>query len=344
MSKFNFIFTEDNSVGLYNNIVQDIYHSKTGALTEAIEKFVLPINLFNTRNEVKILDICYGIGYNTKAALYKSNENIRIHIDALEYDEELILLSPFIKDGINDYDLKLNLLLNIFKNNKLAQKINTLLINTIKSTSIDFFNENMTYLMAFLEKEGYNNDPLTLNSSFLHNIYYNYISDNNNKSLKCNKYKEFSINYYIDDARKSIKLLKNRYDCVFLDAFSPQKDPTLWTIDFLHEVKQKMNDGSIIVSYSKSTPFRKTLLELGFHVGKTFINNIDMGTVASLNKDNIITPLSSYDIELLSTRSGIPFRDESLKSTPYEILKRREIEQSNSNLISHTSFLKKYSK
>ena len=54
--------------------------------------------------------------------------------------------------------------------------------------------------------------------------------------------------------------------------------------------------------------------------------------------------LTSYDVELLNTRSGIPYRDESFTSSASEILKRREFEQSNSNLISHTAFLKKHSK
>lgn len=344
MNTFEFVLTEDNSVGLYNNIVKDIYHSKTGALTEAVDKFINPLNLINKKYEVNILDICYGIGYNTKAILYYSNENMKINIDALEYDKDLVLISPFIKDEINDVNLKLELLNNILKSSISLSEISKLIIKTIENTSITFFDENLVYFINFLIKEGYQNNPLLVNNSFLHNIYYNYISSNNNSNKIPNKYEGFIINYYFNDARKSIKSLSNKYDYVFLDAFSPQKDPTLWTIDFLNEIKQKMNDDSILVSYSKSTPFRSALYKLGFHVGKTILNNFDMGTVASLNKNNILNPLSNYDIELLNTRSGIPYRDVSFYSTPDEILKRREIEQINSNLISHTAFLKKYSK
>ena len=151
------------------------------------------------------------------------------------------------------------------------------------------------------------------------------------------------INYYFDDARKSIKLLNNTYDIVFLDAFSSQKDPTLWTIDFLSEVKLKMNENSVLVSYSKSTPFRSALVELGFYVGKTFIDEQDMGTIASLNKNNILNPLTNYDFELLSTRSGITFKDSELNLSGDKILLNREIEQKTSSRISHTAFLKKYS-
>lgn len=65
-------FTNDGSVGLFSPEADDIYHSTYGALSEAYEKFILPANLekyFETHKEIKVLDICYGIGYNTKSFL-----------------------------------------------------------------------------------------------------------------------------------------------------------------------------------------------------------------------------------------------------------------------------------
>lgn len=65
-------FTNDGSLGLYSPKDNDIYHSMYGALTESYQKFVLPAHLENfidINHKVKILDICYGIGYNTKSAL-----------------------------------------------------------------------------------------------------------------------------------------------------------------------------------------------------------------------------------------------------------------------------------
>lgn len=70
-------FTNDGSVGLYSPEFNDIYHSATGALSEAYDKFIYPSNidyLLNTKNNIKVLDICYGIGYNTKAFLNYINE------------------------------------------------------------------------------------------------------------------------------------------------------------------------------------------------------------------------------------------------------------------------------
>lgn len=71
MYEFHPYFTNDGSVGLYNTDFKDIYHSATGALTEAYEKFIYPANFEHllSHKSIKVLDICYGIGYNTKSFL-----------------------------------------------------------------------------------------------------------------------------------------------------------------------------------------------------------------------------------------------------------------------------------
>ena len=81
MRDYEFYYTQDGSVGLYSYADDDVYHSKFGAVTEAWEKFLLPSNLskiINTKEEIKVLDVCYGIGYNTKALMsfvINKNEN-----------------------------------------------------------------------------------------------------------------------------------------------------------------------------------------------------------------------------------------------------------------------------
>ncbi len=103
-----------------------------------------------------------------------------------------------------------------------------------------------------------------------------------------------------------------------------------------------MKDNSILVSYSKSTPFRSALIELGFFVGKTFIDEVDMGTIASFRKELIDYPLTDFDLKLISTRSGITYKDPYLSLTPEAILSNRKNESFSSNRISRTQFLKFY--
>lgn len=72
MRDYEFYYTQDGSIGLYSYTDSDVYHSKYGALTEAWEKFILPSDLdkiLNTKENINILDVCYGIGYNTKALM-----------------------------------------------------------------------------------------------------------------------------------------------------------------------------------------------------------------------------------------------------------------------------------
>ena len=114
-------FTNDGSVGLYSPEDDDIYHSTYGALTEAYEKFILPANFneyFKNHSEIKILDLCYGIGYNSKSFLNYFYENFekklsdvnksiytidtnnkfnKIFIKAVDTNKFLIFLSPFIR-------------------------------------------------------------------------------------------------------------------------------------------------------------------------------------------------------------------------------------------------------
>ena len=72
MRDYEFYYTQDGSIGLYSYDDEDVYHSKYGALTEAWEKFILPSGLdklINTKEIINILDVCYGVGYNTKALM-----------------------------------------------------------------------------------------------------------------------------------------------------------------------------------------------------------------------------------------------------------------------------------
>ena len=74
MNNYKFYKTDDNSTGIYCEDMKDILHSKTGAKKEAFDKFINPVDFdefYKNKNNINILDICSGVGYNLKAALYK---------------------------------------------------------------------------------------------------------------------------------------------------------------------------------------------------------------------------------------------------------------------------------
>jgi tRNA U34 5-methylaminomethyl-2-thiouridine-forming methyltransferase MnmC len=96
MKNFEKFITEDGSISFYNNIYGDIYHSRQGAYTEALEKFVRPLNLLEALgnySDINVLDVCYGSGYNSKVLLSEIIQRMpgkKINVTAIEIDPYII--------------------------------------------------------------------------------------------------------------------------------------------------------------------------------------------------------------------------------------------------------------
>ncbi len=87
--------TGDGSKTLYSSEFDECYHStKEGALKESLKKHVEPaFSLLPEKDEIKILDICFGLGYNTLCTLYYMESmkiDSRVRIYAPELDRELV--------------------------------------------------------------------------------------------------------------------------------------------------------------------------------------------------------------------------------------------------------------
>lgn len=88
--------TEDGSLTFYSPEFEETFHSKYGAKKEAFITHVKGCNLLEkARNQssLKIIDICYGLGYNSAQAIdsiWSINPECRIEIMALEIDETVI--------------------------------------------------------------------------------------------------------------------------------------------------------------------------------------------------------------------------------------------------------------
>lgn len=335
-------FTGDGSTGLYNKSVGDVYHSIYGAKNEAVDKFIKPLNLkhnFSNKSCIRVLDICYGIGYNTKAFLeeiIKLKINTNITIDLLEYDKNLVLLSPFVRDNIkiNEIDyLILKALSNEYSNNN--EIFSYILENKkfIKPQYRALIKKYRLFEGSYRDKERF--------KSFLHNIYYHYVSKRNKRTSKSLKINKIVITPYFNDARKTIKSLKTNYDIVFLDAFTPARLPTLWSLDFFIRLNTLMNDDALLVTYSNSAAVRNAMINAGFYVGKIFDKQKrPSGTIASKNQKLIINKLNDFDLGLLKTNAGVYYKDENLDSSPQAIIEEWETRKKNLNLQSSSSYIK----
>jgi len=88
--------TKDGSHTLFSTQYNQHYHNvDDGAIQEALYKHVIPALSFHANTtQLRILDICFGLGYNTFATLYyilKNQLNIQVGIYSPELDENLIL-------------------------------------------------------------------------------------------------------------------------------------------------------------------------------------------------------------------------------------------------------------
>ncbi|MBU0461571.1 MAG: hypothetical protein KJ574_03210, partial [Nanoarchaeota archaeon] len=85
------ITTKDGSVTFHNAKYDQTYHSVSGAEEEAIKKFAEPCKIAELAKagKIKILDVCFGLGYNSCAAIdaaKKANKDCEIDIVGLEND------------------------------------------------------------------------------------------------------------------------------------------------------------------------------------------------------------------------------------------------------------------
>lgn len=90
-----FIITKDGSNTLYSKEYSQHYHNcNDGALQESLTKHIIPAFSYIKLNKtLNILDICFGLGYNTLATLYyiqKYNLNIKVNIFSPELNKELL--------------------------------------------------------------------------------------------------------------------------------------------------------------------------------------------------------------------------------------------------------------
>ena len=93
--KFRPKLTKDGSYTFFSEEFQEAYHSSYGAKQEAEIKFIQPTqikNLASKSNLIRILDICYGLGYNSAAALetiWQTNPQCYVELIGLEINAEV---------------------------------------------------------------------------------------------------------------------------------------------------------------------------------------------------------------------------------------------------------------
>lgn len=267
---------------------------------------------------------------------------------------------PKNKKEINELlDIKFRNM-HIEKEYKVNPFVNYIILNTLaEKFGVDYPNENLKKILTdkenkkffdkslikyaqFNQKWGYNKSYTSFLSTFLHNIYYDHLSKRNKKMDFKTIESLVTLNFWINDARKTILELNEQYDYIFLDAFTYTKAPQLWSMEFVAELYNKLAPDGVLMTYSNSVQVRNTLLENNFYVGKIYNEKSKkfIGTIASKNKNKIKYPLNNYELGLCLTKAGIPYHDPNLSFDSKDILELREYEYKHSTLMSSSKYIK----
>ena len=198
---------KDGSWTLRNEEVGESYHTPLGAAMEAREKFAAACDLpaRAAKGKVVILDVCYGLGYNTAAALESirgSDQSCEVAVYGLESDRTIVKDALGIPFPFADKELF--------------------------SSLAEGFEDDCSCFAA--QRDG------------------------------------VSLRVLIGDARERIHEVPHEADVVFFDAFSPRRQPEMWTARFFSDIFEKCADDAVLVTYSCARRVRENMREAGFIV------------------------------------------------------------------------------
>ena len=272
-----FVLTDDGSYSINSKEINhkiETLHTSTGAISEAFEKFIKPMK-FDYTDDIAILDICAGLGYNSSAAIddfLKNSKDSHLTIDMVEISAATLACGLLVPSPIRAHDIT-------------RKAIEKELIKT-------------DYAALELEK-----------TEIPENI---------------------DINVFIEDARKTVqKLDDDSYDAIFLDPFSQNMAPELFSLDFFKEFRRIIKDTGIVATYTSSAPVRAAFIEADFYIGLgPIFGRKQGGTLASPSQEMLDTSLPKNDeIRIALSDVGIPFRDPGLNNSSEYILEKRTEER-----------------
>lgn len=350
----NNIFPKDNKLSSYIDTISNdnILSSVSIDCLEINEELVKLSPFFKTVEtpaEVyekivpQILD-CFNLYYKLKdlyikIASYFTPKNRKEIKELLDIKFKNMHIEKGYKVESNVNYLLINKLVDIYGDEYLDKYLKKILR---EKPTRDFVDKSLIKYARFYQKWGYKLSRKAFLSAFLHNIYYGHLTKRNKKIDFKAIESLFKLNFYINDARRSILEIDCEYDCVFLDAFTYTKAPQLWSVEFIAELYKRMAPSGVLLTYSNSAQVRNTLLENNFYVGKIYNEKTQkfVGTIASKDKSKIKYPLDNYEIGLCNTKAGIPYHDPNLCFDKKDILELREYEFRHSNLMSSSKYMK----
>jgi tRNA U34 5-methylaminomethyl-2-thiouridine-forming methyltransferase MnmC len=275
--------TADGSFTLFSEDFGEWFHSREGAYAEAFQTYVEATDLATlaTRPTLTILDVCYGLGYNTAAALAtieQVNPHCQVTLVGLELDRRV-------------------------PQQAVQRNLNQGWPATVQGS------------LASLADQG------KVETRFL------------------------QANLLIGDARQQIQPLvaeNFQADAIFFDPFSPPHCPELWTVEFIQQVARCLKPDGKLATYSCAAAVRTAFRLAGLYIGPIKASGRPWPGTLAQHRSLGLAPLSEQELDHLTTRAAVPYRDPDLKDHPDSIRDRRKKEQQISTLKSTSLWRKRW--
>ncbi|MFM9946248.1 MAG: tRNA (5-methylaminomethyl-2-thiouridine)(34)-methyltransferase MnmD [Bacteroidia bacterium] len=194
------IKTADGSFSIYNEFLDETYHSKHGALQESMHVFIKNgLNLLGIK-DISILEVGFGTGLNAALTYLEAKKNnLKINYTALE---PYPLSSEILKDLAAGY----------------PENIAKQLIEFSKIT--DGISRPLTSHFAF--------------TCFLNRVQtFNFI---------------------------------DKYDLIYFDAFAPEKQNDMWTLEIFIKLFEILKTGGLLSTYCAKGEVKRIMKQAGFRV------------------------------------------------------------------------------
>ncbi|MGK7899943.1 MAG: tRNA (5-methylaminomethyl-2-thiouridine)(34)-methyltransferase MnmD [Hormoscilla sp.] len=320
--------TADGSCTFFSAEFDESFHSHYGARTEAIQKFVVPTRLIAVAKQpkVRLLDICYGLGYNTAAALeqiWTVNRNCLVEWVGLELDPTV----PQKAIGHHLLDCWQSPIPELLAQLATTHMLQTdrlqaqLHVGDARQTIVPVYNSGFQADAIFLDPFSPPHCPQLWTVEFV------------NLLAKCLGPSGLLATYSSAAAvRKALLLAGLKIGSV--PPVGRRSPSTIASITDRHLPHVSSTDGKTLISHpveNASNP----------HDCVREIPNYELRTT---NYELTLPPLSPQEREHLLTRAAIPYRDPNLRDSAEVIIERRCREQKASGLEATTHWRKRWLK
>lgn len=228
--RFRILITDDGSRSLQDTVLNESYHSGSGAAAESYVVYLRNsdiVHLLSASKTTRVLEYGFGTGMNfiMTAALARAR-NAPLHYESWEY--KLLPASVFE-------------LLQLPQAIEAAQRLGWLTECGNHATAI--FDEFMDFRKS--------------------------IADDHRGCRRLHLAPDVTLDLMLGDATTlEPTTYSSRFNAVYFDAFSPQTNPALWSPSVLTTAYALLADGGRLVTYCVNSYVRKLMTECGFVVTK----------------------------------------------------------------------------